>query len=72
MYTGPNIPVYSLSHNIASIPPQTCLLKYTQGGRSTTKRPVEIGTQSKGDIDYQWLPKGTVPSKKTSRMNNKN
>ena len=40
---------------------------HTQGGRSTTKRPVETGTQSKGDVDYQWLPEGTVPSKKTSR-----
>ncbi len=35
----------------------------TQGGRSTSKRPVETGTQSKGDVDYQWLPEGTLPSK---------
>ena len=30
-------------------------------GRSGNKRPVETGTQGKGDIDYQWLPEGSVP-----------
>ena len=39
------------------------LHSYTQGGRSTTKRPVETGTQSKDDVDYQWLPEGAIPSK---------
>lgn len=34
-----------------------------RGGRSTTKRPVETGTQNKDDVDYQWLPEGAIPKK---------
>ena len=35
---------------------------HVQGGRSA-KKPIETGTQGKDDIDYQWLPEGTIPSK---------
>lgn len=27
----------------------------------SSKKPIETGTQSKDDIDYQWLPKGSIP-----------
>ncbi len=30
-----------------------------QGGRPSSRKPVETGTQGKGDIDYQWLPPET-------------
>lgn len=36
---------------------------YKQGGRTTTKKTIETGTQGKDDIDYQWLPEGAIPSK---------
>lgn len=28
---------------------------------SSSKKPLETGTQNKDDIDYQWLPPGTIP-----------
>lgn len=34
-----------------------------RGGKTTAKRPVETGTQSKDDVDYQWLPEGAIPKK---------
>ena len=40
-----------------------CLLlmhNILKGSRSS-KKPVETGTQNKDDIDYQWLPKGSIP-----------
>ena len=40
------------------------LLVPQQGGRSSSKKaPVEMGTQNKrSNIDYSWLPEGTIPS----------
>ncbi len=31
-----------------------------QKKRLSKPRPVEMGTQNKGDVDYDWLPKETL------------
>lgn len=34
--------------------------------KSTRKAPIEMGTQNKDGVDYNWLPPGTVPTPKKS------
>lgn len=44
-----------------------------RGGRSSSRKYVETGTQSKGDVDYQWIPEGaTTTAKKSPRPSPRN